>query len=140
MGDLFPPQTKNAYGKDDAPAPRRIVAAFDYRDEAGVTRYQAVRYEPKDFRQRQPTAGGGWAWHLDGVRLVLYRLPELLARPSAPAFVVEGERKADALAALGLTATCNVGGCGMGWLPSYSATLRGRRVIVLPDCDAAGVR
>ncbi len=139
MGDLFPPSGKDAYGKENRLPPRKIVATFDYRDEDGRLAFQAVRYEPKDFRQRRPVPGG-WAWNLDGVRLVLYRLPELLARSSAPAMIVEGERKADALAELGLMATCNVGGCGMGWLPSYSATLRGRRCVVLPDCDAAGVR
>lgn len=141
MGDLFPPRTEDAYGKDrHALPPRKIVATFDYHDEEGKLLFQTVRYLPKDFRQRQPDGKSGWKWHLDGVRFVPYRLPELLVRPYCPVFVVEGEGKADALAALGLTATCNVGGCGMGWLPAYSAFLTGRRCVILPDCDAAGTR
>ena len=33
---------------------RHIVATYDYNDEDGELLYQIVRYEPKDFRQRQP--------------------------------------------------------------------------------------
>jgi hypothetical protein len=141
MRDLFPPQTPDAYGKDrHVPPPRRVVATFDYRDEEGVLLYQSVRYQPKDFRQRRPDGKGDWVWDLEGVRLVPYRLPELLARPAAPVFVVEGEGKADALLSLGFVATCNCGGCGMGWLPAYSAVLAGRRVVILPDRDNAGTK
>lgn len=139
MRDLFPPR---ADGKtaDEPLKTREIAEVYDYRDEAGALLYQSLRYEPKDFRQRRPD-GRWWKWSLDGVRLVVYRLPELLAAPpSAPVLVPEGERKVDRLRSLGFVATCNVGGCGMGWLPSYSLALAGRRVVVLPDCDAAGVK
>jgi hypothetical protein len=57
--------------------PERIVATYDYHDEAGALLFQTVRFEPKDFRQRRPDATGDWAWNLDGVRRVLYRTPEL---------------------------------------------------------------
>lgn len=143
MRDLFPPRTEGAYGArcHDVLPPRRVVTTYDYCDETGTLLYQAVRYEPKDFRQRRPDGAGGWTWNLDGVRLVLYRLPELLAAPpAATIFVCEGEKKADALIALGLVATSNVGGCGMGWLPSYSLALTGRHVVILPDCDTAGTK
>ena len=52
-------------------------------------------------------------------------------------YVVEGEKDADALQALGLTATCNAMGAGK-WCPSYSETLRGANVVVLPDNDPPG--
>src|ERR1700674_2675030 len=32
---------------------RRIVATYDYTDEAGEPLYQVVRYEPKAFHQRR---------------------------------------------------------------------------------------
>jgi len=57
---------------------KRIIATYDYKDESGKLLYQAVRYEPKDFRQRRPDGKGGWIWNLEGVRRVLYRLEELL--------------------------------------------------------------
>src|SRR5262245_7320476 len=83
----------------------QIAATYDYRDEAGQLLYQVVRFDPKDFRQRQPD-GKGWKWSLEAVRRrVLYRLPELLAAPPQKiVFVVEGERDADALLAIGAVA------------------------------------
>ena len=116
----------------------RIVATCDYRDETGSLLYQVVRYHPKDFRQRRPDGSGGWLWNLKGVRRVLYHLPELLAAdPATWVFVVEGEKDADNLVALGLLATCNAGGAGK-WQDTYSEALRGRRVAVIPDGDAPG--
>jgi hypothetical protein len=115
-----------------------IVATYDYRDQAGTLLYQAVRYDPKDFKQRRPDGADGWTWKLDGVPRVLYRLPELLAAdPTAIVYVAEGEKDVDQLRALGLVATTNVGGAGK-WRSEYSDVLRGRQVVILPDNDAAG--
>jgi hypothetical protein len=117
---------------------RRIVAAYDYRDESGALLYQTVRYEPKDVRQRRPDSAGNHVWNLTGVRRVLYRLPELLqSDKQKTVFIVEGEKDADRLASLGLTATTNVGGAGK-WRNEYNELLRGRLVCILPDNDDAG--
>ena len=115
----------------------RIVAQYDYRDEAGNVLFQAVRFDPKDFRQRRPKLGGGWDWSVKGVRVVPYRLPEFLAEPARPIVVAEGEKDCDNLARIGVLATCNAGGAGK-WTAEHSAFLRGRRVIVLVDNDEAG--
>jgi putative DNA primase/helicase len=67
--------------EDPRPA-RRIVCTYDYRDLDGTLRYQKVRYDPKDFRQRRPDGAGGWVWNLQGIPTrVLYRLPDLKAAP-----------------------------------------------------------
>jgi hypothetical protein len=116
---------------------RRIVMTYPYHGADGNLLYETVRYQPKDFRQRQPDGNGGWIWNLDGVPRVLYRLPELLADQKATVYVVEGERDADRLASLGLTATTNPGGAGK-WRREYSEALRGRRVVVLVDNDEPG--
>ena len=63
----------------DGNSPRRIVAEYDYTDEGGNLLFQAVRYEPKDFDQRQSDGKGDWIWNLKDVRRVLYRLAELMA-------------------------------------------------------------
>ncbi|MDP6494877.1 MAG: hypothetical protein QGI09_05565, partial [Dehalococcoidia bacterium] len=98
---------------------RRISATYDYTDEDGTLLFQTVRYDPKDFAQRQPDGKGGWKWNLEGVRRVLYRLPELLgADPSEPVFIVEGEKDVDRLAGLGLVATTNPMGVKK-WRPEY---------------------
>jgi hypothetical protein len=116
----------------------RIVAEYDYRDEAGVLLYQVVRFQPKDFRQRRPDSKGGWIWKLQGVSRVLYRLPELLTAPiSEPVFIVEGEKDVESLRRLGLVATCNAMGAKK-WRKEYNEALRGRRVILIPDNDDDG--
>ncbi len=132
--DMLPPPKK---AKDYAK--RRIVAQYDYRDEAGNVLFQAVRFEPKDFRQRRPDGHGGWKWSVKGTRVIPYRLPELLAEPTRPVVVAEGEKDCDNLARSGVLATCNAGGAGK-WTTEHAAFLRGRRVIVLPDHDEPGRR
>jgi hypothetical protein len=74
MGDLFPEASRNGNGNG---RPERI-ASYDYCDEHGVLLFQALRYHPKGFKQRRPVPGSDdWVWNLQGVRRVLYRLPEV---------------------------------------------------------------
>lgn len=122
---------------DAAPVKPVIVTTYDYRDASGSLVYQVVRLVPKTFRQRKPDGKGGWSWSIKGVAPVPYRLPELLAAPDAPVYIVEGEKDADRLASLGVVATCNSGGAGK-WLAAHAKHLHGRRVVVLPDNDEAG--
>ncbi len=123
-----------------AAAPRRIVATYDYRDEQGQRLFQALRYEPKDFSQRRPDGRDGWIYNLEGVRRVLYRLPELLAAErDAVVYLVEGEKDVDRLRSLGLVVTCNPQGAGK-WRAEYADSLRERHVVILPDNDDAGQR
>jgi putative DNA primase/helicase len=70
---------------------------------------------------------------------VLYRLPELIAAgPDEWVFIVEGEKDADNLAALGLVATTCPMGAGKWYKLSDDSALHGRRVAILPDKDDAG--
>lgn len=116
-----------------APQQRREVARYHYRDETGAPLFDVVRFHPKDFRQQ---AASG-AWSLKGVRRVLYRLPEILAAQGEPVLIVEGEKDADRLFAMGFIATCNPGGAGK-WSADYTKALAGRRCIVIPDNDDPG--
>ncbi|WP_145247878.1 DUF3987 domain-containing protein [Aeoliella mucimassa] len=115
----------------------RIVAKYSYRDEAGKLLFQALRYEPKDFRQRRPAGRGRWEWSVKGVRVVPYNLPDLIAKSSKAVMVVEGEKDVDNLARLGVLATCNSGGAGK-WTGEHAKFLAGRKVVVLPDNDEHG--
>ncbi len=131
FSDLFP------NGKGSATR-SEIVETYDYTDEQGALLYQAVRFAPKDFRQRRSDGVGGWIWSLKGTRRVLFHLPQLLAAsPSEPVYVVEGEKDVLALEHLGLVATTNAGGVGK-WRPEFNGALAGRDVVVLPDNDAPG--
>jgi hypothetical protein len=114
----------------------RIAATYDYYDEERRLLFQAVRYDPKDFRLRVPDGNGGWSYSLNGARRVLYHLPELLASDGI-VWLCEGEKDADRLVSLGLTATTAPMGAGK-WKPEYSESLRGRHVIILPDNDKPG--
>ncbi|MSU78931.1 MAG: DUF3987 domain-containing protein [Gemmataceae bacterium] len=123
---------------DLMPGHPMIVKAYDYSDENGKLLFQAVRMDPKDFRQRAPDGNGGWVWKTKDVRKVLYRLPELLAAdPTQTVFIVEGEKDADRLGELGLVVTTNVGGAGK-WKSEYNDPLQGRPIVILRDNDEAG--
>jgi hypothetical protein len=138
MSDLFPPGGRKGGKGPGAPA-GKIVAEFDYRDEQGELLYQALRYEPKSFKQRRPDGKGGWVWNMQGVRRVLYRLPELLAlRPGSTVFSVEGEGVADLAWDLQIPATTVVGGARSPWLDEYTAALKPHHVVQLPDNDDPG--
>jgi hypothetical protein len=119
----------------------RIAKTYDYVDENGEVLLQVVRMEPKSFRQRRPDpqTRDGWNWSVKGVRLVPYRLPELIEAIACgvPVFVVEGEKDVDRLAAQGVVATCNAGGAGK-WPESFNEHFVGADVVVIPDNDDAG--
>lgn len=116
----------------------RIVATYDYTDESGALLFQVVRMEPKDFRQRKPKAvGNGWDWTVKGVRLVPFRLPELLA--SDYTIIPEGERDVLTLESLDVVATCNPMGAGK-WREEFNQHFAGKRVFILPDSDTPGRR
>ena len=121
---------------DIAPsAPRMIVAKYDYVSEHGEVLYQVCRYMPKDFRQRRPGPDGTWVWNVKGVELVPYRLPDVVA--ASEVVIVEGERDANALVALGVCATCKPMGSGK-WPAELSRWFAGKDVLVLADADEAG--
>lgn len=128
-------------------APRRVVAEYRYTDELGELLFVKVRYEPKDFAVKRPDGRGGWTYRLgDDTRRVLYRLPEVLAAVEAgrTVYVVEGEKDADRLAAMGHAATCNFDGAAKDgqrakWRPEYATVLRGADVVIIADRDAPGV-
>jgi predicted P-loop ATPase len=119
---------------------KKIVATYDYVAANGDLLFQVVRFEPKDFRQRHPDGNGGWLWKMNGVQRVLYRLPDVAAlKPGSRIYVVEGEKSADAMDTLGLTATCSPGGANK-WRDEYAAYLRDLDVVILPDNDDTGRR
>jgi len=103
--------------------------------------FQTVRYTPKDFSQRQPDGNGHWTWNLKNVRLVLYRLPDVISAHSI--LICEGEKDVETAYRLGLpsgwAATCNPMGAGK-WRPEYSEYLTGKMAVICPDADEAGQR
>lgn len=111
----------------------RRIASYVYCDEHGEIRYIVHRYDPKAFKQQ---AASG-AWSIQGIESLPYRLPEMLAQPEAPVFIVEGEKDVDLLTGLGVVATCNNGGAGK-FSEKLCRWFEGRKVAIIADNDDAG--
>lgn len=139
-------ETGHGSGSKKRKSPKgKKTAEYDYRDSSGVLVFQAVRFEDpntgeKTFQQRRPNGDGGWVYNLRNVPRVLYNLPAILAADkTVPIFIVEGEKKADALIKWGLIATCNVGGAGK-WTRAYSEVVKGHPLFAIPDNDEPGLK
>ena len=144
-GDIrLPPQKREP--KDRG----KLVATYDYVDESGGLVSQTLRYEKpaiggekpsKTFSQRRPdpAQSGTWIWNLRDVCIVPYRLPDISEAIALDRriFVVEGEKAAEKLWALGIPATCNPMGAGK-WPASFADTFAGAIVSILPDNDDPG--
>ena len=155
VADAFPDDDVRVFNGERLPIRRteersslgEPETVYDYRDEHGSLLYQVLRYKTeggKTFRQRQPD-GDGWGWGLEGVRRVLYRLPEVLSAIARGevVYLAEGEKDVQTLEGLGVVATCALGGCcdnAGSWLPSWTDALRGAQVVILPDNDPPGER
>jgi hypothetical protein len=129
-------------GREQSGEAWRVSGVYEFTDESGAVLYRTRRHEhpskPKRYTAERPDGHGGWIDKIGDARRVLYRLPELLAAdPAEPVYLVEGERKADKLAAMGFPATAIAFGC-KGWRKCYAEALAGRTVAVLPDNDEPG--
>jgi DNA primase len=112
-------------------------AEYFYVDEQGQVLCKICRYPGKVFVPYHPQ-DGIWVRGLEGVRRVLYRLPEVLAAQSV--YIVEGEKDVEALRRAGKVATCNLGGAGKGkWLADYPRCFVGKNVIIVADNDEPGL-
>jgi 5S rRNA maturation endonuclease (ribonuclease M5) len=129
-------------GMEPPKVTRKLVKTYDYLDVQGKLLYQKLRYEPKDFSQRQPDGKNGWWYNLNGVKKVLYRLPEVITAKLC--VICEGEKDCDnlkeALDAAGAkdcATTTSFDGAGH-WKAEYAPYFTGRLVMVIPDNDAKG--
>jgi len=118
------------------------VTAYNYVDENGTLLFQVIREQRKEgkkFYQRQPDGKGGWVNNIKGVKIVPYRLPEVIeaVKQGEIVFIVEGEKDAETLAKWGLVATTNPMGAGK-WREDFNHYLKGACVVILPDNDEAG--
>jgi len=117
---------------------RRIVETYDHRDEDGKFLYQIVRYDPKGFAYRTKAPDGNWKYGAQGIKKVLYRLPELIkADKNKPIIFVEGGKDVDNVKALGLESTTYFLVKGE-WPDEYKRYFEGRIVVLCPDNDETG--
>lgn len=136
--DLFAPRLRAGW---------RPAGMFPYHDASGAILFARVRLDPPaessdEQKMIRPIHKAGGAWKVGEPPLPagsrpLYRLPQLLSRSGRTIWVVEGERKADALAKLGMLVTTSGGAASADaadWSPCANAP-----VIVWPDNDEPGV-
>lgn len=152
MANMLPTPTKGKRGKRTAQnftTARAAVeelerrhgkrsALWTYHDGRGEPVGVVVRWDlpdgAKDFRPASRHADG---WRIEGMLVPrpLYRLPDLAC--ARRVYIVEGEKAADALWSIGLTATTSAHGAQSAdktdWRP-----LAGKEVILWPDNDSAG--
>lgn len=120
-----------------------LTNTYDYTDEAGNLLFQKLRYVNeegrKEFRQRRPDGSGGYIYSLGDIPKVLYNLPAVLEakKKGKTIWLVEGEKDADTLTALGDIATTMPGGAGK-WLPIHTEALAGAKVDIIADNDEVG--
>ena len=118
-----------------------LVATYPYTDENGVVLYEMLRYSPKTFRARRSEADGSVTWGLDNARRVPQNLPAIVdaIKKKRAIVIVEGEKDAEALNALGFVATTNCGGANWKWTPDFTGHFGGTaRIVIIVDSDAPG--
>ena len=113
-------------------------AVYPYVDENGVVLYEVWRFPDKNFRQFR-IVNGERIRGLNGIRRVLYRLPELLTEINAGhvVYLVEGEKDVHAFDGTGYVATTAPGGA-KNWRPEFTETLRDAHVVHVLDRDESG--
>ena len=124
-----------ANGRLKMRATRRDV----YHDRDGNEHFIVVRFDDdngKDFRPFH-RSGSGWVMADPPGKLPLFRLPELLARPSELVFVVEGEKCVCELETLGLLTTTSAHGANSAHKTDWQP-LAGREIVIFPDNDTDG--
>ena len=133
LSDLFDEPARNGNGKRNGS--ENIIKIYEYQNEAGHYLFEVCRYEPKDFRPRVKQADGSFKHTLNGVRRVLYRLPEILKADAV--IIVEGEKDVESVRSMGFTATTSQGGAN-SWKSEYADSLTGKDIIIIPDLDPPG--
>src|SRR5262249_23933711 len=118
-----------------------IIATYPYSDGKRGLLFEVVRFDTNDplkrFKQRRPDGKGGWIWKVKGTRIVLYRLPGLIAATKANqrVLICEGEKDCNTAVRLGYAATTMPGGVEK-WRKEFDEFLRGADVVVVSDNDA----
>ena len=102
------------------------VFRFDLADGSDGKEYVPVHATPAGGAVGDPS--DGWP---------LYNLAKVEFAPDQPLFIVEGEKAADALIALGVVAVTSAHGSN-GWKKTDWQSLVGRDLIFMPDNDEPG--
>jgi len=134
----FDSLTYSQNGREGKVTPPVIEAVYKYVSAEGVP-WEVVRTKPKGFHQRRPDGKGGYIRNIRGLTPTLYHQDDIVKAIAKgdPVYVVEGEKDCNNLWEIGVVATTNPMGAGK-WRDSYSDTLRGADIVIIPDNDEPG--
>lgn len=113
------------------------TAKWNYHDANGKLLACVYRYDLPGGKQYRPWHAASRSMRMPDPR-PLYNLPAIAA--SNDVVLVEGEKCADALMHLGITATTAMGGAATAIEKTDWTPLAGKTVVVWPDHDEAGSR
>jgi putative DNA primase/helicase len=151
--DVPPPGNVLSLRKRGKWTPLDFVERFDYLDQDGNLLGHTVRFEwdqdgerhkdyiPQTWCRNNQTGELKWKWLSFPKPRPMYGLQQLKEKPEAIVWVMEGERKADAVnrMAPSVVALAWPGGAKALKYIAFEP-LRGRRVLLWPDADDPGVR
>lgn len=133
-------------------AERKKVAEYIYRDKSGGPYHRIIRYDTGDGKTftQERWKDGKWVKGADDTDPetkraignyppIPYNLPAIVSNPDEPIWLVEGEKNADDLIALGFLATTAKGGASAFPLSEdFSVWFDGVPVYAIPDNDEPG--
>jgi putative DNA primase/helicase len=114
------------------------TACWPYHNAAGAEVGLVLRWDVDGSKDIRPISLHQGSWIVGGMAVPrpLYRLTEVL--PAKEVYVVEGEKAADAGRSIGLVCTTSAHGAKSADKTDWSP-LAGKRVLILPDNDTAGL-
>jgi Protein of unknown function (DUF3987) len=122
---------------------RKPDSLWRYATAEDQTAFYAARWNDPDgektFRPLTWREGAGWQFEAWPNHRLLFNMPDLVSRPKAWVVVCEGEKAAQAAAAIfpDSVTTTSSGGAGAAARTDWSP-LAGRSILIWPDHDAAG--
>ena len=114
----------NHFNLETTPARSKVIAKYSYTDEQGKELYKILRFSPGSSPRFKADR------EVKGKRQVLYHLPEVIKADRV--WVVEGEKDADNVRKLGLTATTAPFGF-THWNSQFSKSLKGKQAMICLD-------
>jgi Protein of unknown function (DUF3631) len=151
-GDHFKACRDHVRAKLGLPEPKKdgggkawtLISEHVYLDQHGERFLKVRKCIDGDGKKQYPQYhwdGNGWAKGKPEEAKIPYRLPQLIAAPTATiVYFVEGEKDADNLAKLGFVATTVSEGAAAKWDPALTQYFKDRHVVILPDADKPGRR
>ncbi len=116
---------------------KQLRHVWYYLDTGGAEFGRVARYDGDDEKDCIPFFGSNGEARGPAEPKPLFGL-HTLVQPQEPVYIVEGEKCAAALHALGLQAVCSIGGSNAAHVADWTSLEAFREIVLLPDADEPG--